>query len=393
MAMLVPKTLRIVLALGAFFVVAIAVAACGGSGNSVPSNAVASVDGTAITKADYQHWYAINAKSSAQQGSAAVVPDPPAYTSCIAAVEQAAAKAKSKTKVTDAQAKSQCDQLNTQITNATMGRLIQYQWLTKEAKSLGVTVSQKDVDTQLAQTKKTAFPTAKAWNNFLKQSGMTMDDVDVLLRTNLYVSKIGQKVQSQSSPVTDAQVSSYYTKNKAQFAVPERRDLEIILTKQQATANEAKSAVQGGMSWADAAKKYSIDTVSRGNGGVLKGVAKGQQDQALDVAAFNAQKGTMVGPVKGQFGYYLVRVTAVTTGKQQTLDEVKGQIKQQLTQQHQNSKVQSFSTDFQKRWTSKTECRKGYVIPICKNAPKPKTTSTAGGTVATTPSTTSTSGK
>ena len=40
------------------------------------------------------------------------------------------------------------------------------------------------------------------------------------------------------------------------------------------------------------------------------GVSKGQQDRAFDQAAFSAKKGVIVGPVKGQFGFYIVRVTS-----------------------------------------------------------------------------------
>ena len=211
------------------------------------------------------------------------------------------------------------------------------------------------------------------------------------LRTQLLAQKLTEKIQKSAAPVTDADVQDYYNKNKAQFALPERRDLEVILTKTEAQANEAKSAVDGGMSWSAAAKKYSTDPASKATGGVLRGVAKGQQDRALDKAAFAADEGEIVGPVKGQFGWYLVRVTAITPPKQTPLADAKAQIKPLLTQQGQQEKMQTFATDFQKRWQGATTCRTGYIVPLCKNAPKPKTTSTSGGTVAT-PSGSSTSG-
>jgi foldase protein PrsA len=385
-----PKTFRIILALGAFFVLALAVAACGGSSSkSVPDNAIATVDGTPVTRADYTRWYDITARSSAQQGQAAVVPDPPTYARCIAALQAAATRARARTTPTAAQLRTQCRTQDTQTSQTTIALLVQADWLEKEAKSLGVTVTDSEVARQLATTKRQAFPTDRAYRAFLTTSGMTERDILFRLRVQALSTRIGEKIQRQAAPVTAAQISAYYDRNRSQFSVPERRDIEVILTRTQAQANSAKQAVQSGTSWRAAAKKYSIDTVSKGNGGVLRGVARGQQDRALDSAAFSAQKGKLIGPIRGQFGWYLVRVTNITPARQNTLAQSQAQIRQVLTQQGQQRKITAFASDFQRRWTSRTQCAKGFVIPICANAPKARrTTSTAGGTVATAPSTT-----
>jgi hypothetical protein len=58
------------LALGAFFVAAIVLAACGGS--SIPGNSVAKVGDTSITKSDFNHWLRIAAISSQGQTDPAI---------------------------------------------------------------------------------------------------------------------------------------------------------------------------------------------------------------------------------------------------------------------------------------------------------------------------------
>lgn len=384
-----PKNLA--LALGAFFVLALSLSACGGSdSNSIPDDAVASIDGTAITKAQYTHWATITAKGAAASGGSTVVPDPPNFTECIAELGKAKPP-KGQPKPSEATLKERCKTQNEQLVQQTMSTLVQSSWIEKEAKEQGVSASDAEVEKQLATTKKQSFPTAAKYAAFLKQSGMEQEDVLFRLRIQLLAQKLTTKIQKSAAPVTDADISAYYNKNKAQFALPERRDLQIILTKTEAEANTAKAAVEGGMSWAAAAKKYSTDPASKATGGVLRGVAEGQQDRALDKAAFAAKKGVLVGPVKGQFGWYLVRVQTITAPKQTSLDDAKAQIKPLLTQQGQQQKMQTFATDFQKRWKEDTNCRTGYIVELCKNAPKPKTTSTSGGTVAT-PSGSSTSG-
>lgn len=370
-------SLRILLALSAFFVAAAVLSACGSSGNSVPSNAVASVDGTAITKADYAKWATITAKGASTTGNA-VVPDPPTYTNCIAALRKTTRPARGQPAPTDVTLRAQCRQQNDQLIQQTMGTLIQNVWVEKEAKAQGVSASDAEVQRQLAITRRQSFPTPAAYNRFLKQSGMTQADVLERIRLQVLATKLTRKIQSSAGPVTDAQVQSYYARNRPQFSVPERRDVELILTRDQAQANAAKAAVQGGTSWAAAAKKYSTDAASKAAGGVLRGVSAGQQDRAFDEAAFRAKKGVIVGPVKGQFGYYVVRVLNITPPQTTSLAAARAQIRALLQQQNQQTKMATFIRDFQTRWTSKTNCRSGYVVQLCKNAPPPQTTPTTG---------------
>lgn len=383
----VTKTLRIVLALSAFFAIAFTVAACGGDddSNDVPSNAVASVDGESVSKADYDRWAEITAKSASAQGGTAVIPDPPNYTQCIAALTRQARSVRGQRVPSESALRAQCRQLDTQIKQQTMALLIQAIWFEKEAKDLGVSVTDADVRRVLAETKRQSFPRRGDYERFLRQSGMDERDVLFRLRINELGQRISDKVQRSAGNVTDAQITAYYNRNRDQFAVPERRDLEIILTRTEAQANEAKRAVEGGTSWAAAARRYSTDALSKGNGGRLAGVARGQQDRALDTAAFSARRDVIVGPVRGQFGWYIVRVTGVTPARQNTLAESRDQIRELLRQQNSSRALTDFGREFQERWAADTNCRTGYVIDqFCSNAPRPRTTSTAGGTVATT---------
>ena len=77
-----------VVALGA---VVVALAGCGGG---IPSDAVVSADGKAITKTTFNHWMSVAAASSAATPGAAkpAPPVPPNYTACIAHLKETAPK-------------------------------------------------------------------------------------------------------------------------------------------------------------------------------------------------------------------------------------------------------------------------------------------------------------
>jgi foldase protein PrsA len=380
------------LALGAFFVAAIVLAACGGS--SIPGNSVAKVGDTSITKSDFNHWLRIAAISSQGQTDPAIasgkkqaeIPDPPDFKSCIAAKAAAApAPAKGQPKPTTAQFKQQCQTEYNGLRDQVLQFLISAQWIVGESKDQNISVTDAEVNKQFDTTKKQSFPKEADFQKFLKSSGMNLDDLKFRVRVQALSDKLRTKVTKGKDTVTQAQISDYYNKNKSRFAQPQRRDLLVVLTKTKAKADQAMSALQGGQSFKSVAKKFSIDQASKNQGGKLLAVAKGQQEKALDDAVFKAPKNKLEGPVKTQFGYYLFKVTKVADASQQTLAQAKETIRQTLQSQNQQKALDKFVSGFQKKWKDRTTCRDGYKISDCKNGPKPKpATSTTAAPTATT---------
>jgi foldase protein PrsA len=254
--------------------------------------------------------------------------------------------------------------------------LIQAEWVQQEAKEQNVKVSDQEVKNRLAEEKKRAFPGKdgeKKYADFLKTSGMTEADILFRFRLETLQQKLTQKVTEKKAKVTDKDVEAYYAKKKKQFAQPERRSLNVVLTKTEAKANQAKKALEDGQSFKAVAKKYSIDEASKSQGGKLPDVAKGQQEKAFDTAIFKAEKGKVVGPVKTQFGYYVFQVTKVTAASQQSLEQSKETIKNLLRSQRQQKSLDAFIKDFRKRYKEETVCAEAYEIAECQNAPKEKT--------------------
>jgi foldase protein PrsA len=350
-------------------------AACGG----VPGNSVATVDGEAINKDEYSHWLNIAAKSSGAEN--AVVPDPPNFTKCVAAKRKSTpAPAKGQPKVTDDQLKTQCKTEYEQQRSQVMQLLVSFKWIQGEADAQGVKVTDAEVKKSFDEQKKQSFPKDADYQKFLKTSGQSQEDIMQRVKLDLLSTKIRDKVVKGKDTVSDKAISDFYNKNKARFAQPEKRDLQVVLTKDEATANKAKAALEDGDSWKKVAKKYSIDDTSKESGGKLAAQAKGTLDKELDEAVFSADKGKLVGPIKTQYGYYVFEVGDVTAASQQTLAEAKPTIKQTLASQAQQKALDAFVKDFTKRWKEKTECSEDYKTTDCKNGPKATPTPTVAGT-------------
>lgn len=372
--------LRLFLALGAFFVVSAALAACGG--DSVPGNAVVRVGEGSIKRETFDRWLNIAALSS--QGAASPqaakapkveIPKPPEFTACQAKKKKEAPKpAKGQPAPTAEQFKTQCKQEYEGLRDQVLQFLISSEWIQGEAADQDVKVTDAEVKKQFEMTKKQSFPKEKDFQAFLKTSGMSLDDLLFRVKLDTLSNKLREKVTKGKDKVTEAQIKTYYDKNKARFAQPERRDLRIVLTKTEAKAKEARAAIAGGKSFKSVAKKLSIDQASKNQGGTLLAVSPKQQEKAFDDAIFKAEKGQLSGPVKTQFGFYVFKVQKITPASQQTQKQATQTIKQLLASQNQQKALDTFVKDFRKKWKEKTNCREGFVTQDCKNAPKPKKT-------------------
>lgn len=73
-------------------------------------------------------------------------------------------------------------------------------------------------------------------------------------------------------------------------------------------ANDLYAQINSGGSFADLAKKHSTCPSGK-KGGDLGFFRRGQMVREFEDAAFGAGKGQVVGPIKTQFGYHLIKVT------------------------------------------------------------------------------------
>jgi foldase protein PrsA len=375
------RSARTALVAGALLVLAIAVASCGGG---VPQNGVATVGNEVITKKEFNHWLDAAARGQSAQsapGAPATPPDSPGFAKCIAAKKKVPVP-KGTPAPKDADLKKQCQQEYDALRQQVMQFLISAEWIQQEAGARGIKPSDQDVRKEFETQKKQSFPQEKDYQDFLKSSGQTEQDLLFRVRLDLLSTKVRENIVAGKDKISDKEITDYYNKNKERFGTPETRDLNVVLTEKKGDADKALAALKGGQSFKAVSKKYSIDEASKAQGGKLPAVAKGQQEKALDDAVFKAKKGELTGPVKTQFGYYVFEVAKVTKATQQTLDQSKDAIRAQLKSTKQQQALDAFLKEFEKKYRAKTDCADAFKKGLsqqCKNEEKPKQTTPAPG--------------
>jgi foldase protein PrsA len=314
------KPLTIILALCAVALPAAIAAGCGG----VPGSAVATVDGEAIDKEQYDRWLAIATRSGERSNEKA---------------------------------------LRQQV----LQQLISYQWFEAEADERGISLPDSEVQEAFEQQRKASFPDDADYQKFLKSSGQTEEDLLLRVRGELLSNKIREQVTKDTAPLTEQQIADYYKENKASFAEPERRDLRVVVTRTKAAAERVEAALEAGASWNAVAKEHSIDRATRADGGRMPNVASGQQADDFDAAVFDAAEGRLTGPVKTEMGYYVFEVIRTRPPSQRTLAQATPAIKGLLAAERQQKAVDEFLDEFRSKWKERTECGDGYRTKDCNN--------------------------
>lgn len=229
-----------------------------------------------------------------------------------------------------------------------------------EADSMGIKVSEKDVQTQLDALKQQYFQGDEdKYKAELVRQGLTDKQVREELRSRLLSEKI-RKAVTKDAKVTEAQIKAYYEKNSAQYAQPASRDVRHILVKTKAQATKLYNQIRGGADFATLAKKYTQDQASKADGGKFTAF-QGRTVAPFDKFVFAAETGDLSKPIKTEFGWHIIEVlSAVKPATTTPIADVRGKIRTTLLQQKQNAALRTWIADVKKKYGDDVSYAPGY---------------------------------
>lgn len=134
---------------------------------------------------------------------------------------------------------------------------------------------------------------------------------------------------------SEAELKEAYDRLSSQLGVAEQRRASHILVK---TKDEADKLViearKDPKRFAELAKKHSLDTGSAENGGDLGMNARGAlAGKSLEDAVFQLKNGEIGGPVQSEFGFHVLRLTAIQPGKVPGIDDVRKDLSAEIAKQ------------------------------------------------------------
>lgn len=301
-----------------------------------------------------------------------------------------------------------------------------------EAARLGLQVTDQDVADALRQTYAGLFPDGKfvgkdVYAAMLAQQGVTIEKFEGDMKRDMLIARLRQvalegtivtpqeieaeyhkkndllKIQFVKIPVdkykkeaepTDEQVAAYYKANAAQFNIPAKKNLVILVADQakieaalnpsdadlmaaynqnisnfrmpervqarhilfmtqgkpasdepkiKAKAEDVLKQLRAGADFAEMAKKYSDDTGSAAKGGDVGWVTRGQMVPEFEKATFALKPGVISDLVKTQYGYHIIQVQAHEQARVKPFAEVKDELSKQWKQMQASQKMQQIS--------------------------------------------------
>lgn len=145
--------------------------------------------------------------------------------------------------------------------------------------------------------------------------------------------------------VTDQEIKDFYDKNIQRFTHDEEAKARHILLKATPGISaeednaiktrllDIRKEIEGGLSFEEAAKKYSEDLGSGEKGGDLGFFGRGRMVPPFEKAAFELPLGQISEPVKSNFGYHLIKVEDRREKGTDSLETVREQILDNLRKQ------------------------------------------------------------
>lgn len=204
-----------------------------------------------------------------------------------------------------------------------LDQMITERLIDQEAKKKGVTVTPADVDREI-QRIKSQFASDDEFQQALAYNGMTEDDLRASARLNLEI----RGILAPTIHVTDAGLQDFFQKNHDRYDQPEQVRASHILVDTQEKAAQIKDELAHGAKFADLAKKYSLDTTTKDQGGELGWFTRGKMTPAFEDAAFKLQVGQVSDPVQTEYGWHLILLEERKPAVAAKFEDVKDRVRQ-----------------------------------------------------------------
>jgi len=227
-----------------------------------------------------------------------------------------------------------------------LDELINNEILVAHASHAGITVSEAEVDNEVAKLQSPY--SADEFRKRLRDQGLEMEELRKELRRNITITKLINKEIVSNIKVSDADIAAYYERNKANFNVPETayhlaqievtpvpdpevRNLKNDDAKTPAAAERKIQALyarlRAGDDFATVAQEYSEDARTASGGGDMGFIpvsalaSTPQLKQAVEALKVNEYTGI----IRSSSGYHIVKLLGIEPAATHTLSELRVQ--------------------------------------------------------------------
>jgi peptidyl-prolyl cis-trans isomerase C len=254
-------------------------------------------------------------------------------------------------------------QRNSLLFEDALDNLITVMAIKDQARQQNIIVDKALVDQQVQQLAK-RYPSQEAFQKELSAQGVTESELRMSIEQSIALQQVIDQAVQNLPPSTDMEIEKFYNDNPDKFSVPERVHAAHILLRADRQNTEAQKAEISKrleiiradieaktITFAEAAAKYSQDTVTAAKGGDLGMVIRGRLPKSMEDAAFSIKPGTLSPVIETPIGYHIVQSIELKPAGKASLEESKSSIKQYLDQMAKQTATKKYIADLKTKAT------------------------------------------
>ncbi len=198
-----------------------------------------------------------------------------------------------------------------------LNKLIEMKLELQEARKMGLTVGDSEIDSAIDEIRKKFNLTDKALMDSLKAEGMTFQDYRTRLREQILISKVVNYAIKSRIVITDREIREYYDANKERFTGKEKLRIRQIFFAApeddsqkaaiEARARDVMQRIKKGEDFARLAIQFS-EGPSRQFGGDLGYVSRGSALREIEDVAFALKIGEVSKPFWSPAGLHIIKL-------------------------------------------------------------------------------------
>ncbi len=146
----------------------------------------------------------------------------------------------------------------------------------------------------------------------------------------LRVAPIGPE-QVAGVTATDKEIADYYNANQATYGAKDIRVISQVVTQDQAAAQGVANRAKGGQPFAAAAAPAGFSAADISVGPQTKQQFTDLAGAQVANAAFGAAQGAVLGPIRSEFGWHVVKIDGIRREGGKSLDAARAEIAAKLT--------------------------------------------------------------
>jgi parvulin-like peptidyl-prolyl isomerase len=255
------------------------------------------------------------------------------------------------------------DQMKTaakKLTDDEIGRTL----LLQQGKKIGLAITPAMVEKKLSEVK-ASFKSDSVFEHKLKDRGMTLDQYQEELRSDLIMDQVIKKEVESKIKIGEQDLKNYYEKNNRKYRTQDKTRASVILIKSPPDSSPERERkvrkkmssilmqIKEGTEFEGLAKKFSEDSLAS-KGGDLGFFEKKKMFPPFSERAFSMKVGEVSEVFKTKHGFHVLKVTDKKSGVSRSFANEKENIRKTLTEKKSAEATRTYLETLKKQADLKT---------------------------------------